>query len=106
MCSSPRTDSQLLLASFNKEAAAGLTASWEIHADDIVLHALVTDGKLDAGPGPAPGGADLVITVPVIDELPSYRNLMQAIKCGLAVLSGRRKLLDTFVRVFTVSQPE
>ena len=91
----------VLRASFNQEEAAGLTASWEIHSENIVLHALLTDGKLDAGPGPAPGGADLVITVPVIEDLPSYRNLMQAIKCGLAEVSGRRKLLDTFVRVFT-----
>jgi DNA-binding HxlR family transcriptional regulator len=97
----PESVTMVLRASFNKDAAAGLTASWEIHSADIVLHAQVTDGKLDAGPGPAPGGADLVITAPVIDGLPSYRNLMQVIKCGLAKVSGQRKLLDTFVRVFT-----
>jgi hypothetical protein len=70
-----------------------------------VLHTVVTDGKLDAGVGPAPVGPDLVITVKLADdELPSYRAIIQAIKCGLVDLSGHRKLLDTFLRLFTVPQ--
>ncbi|WP_433296821.1 winged helix-turn-helix transcriptional regulator [Pseudonocardia sp. CA-142604] len=97
----PESVTMTLRAVFNEEAAAGLTASWEIRAPGMVLHAVVTDGKLDAGPGPAPDDADLVITVPLTDELPSYQTLMQAIKCGLVELAGRRKLLDTFTRLFS-----
>jgi DNA-binding HxlR family transcriptional regulator len=102
----PESVTMTLRAIFDEEQAAGLTASWEIRTPGMVLHAIVTDGKLDAGPGPVAGKADLVLTVPVVDgELSSYRNLMLAIKCGLAELSGQRKLLDTFTRVFSLPQP-
>ncbi len=91
-----------LRAIFRTDEAAGLTASWEIHVRDTVLHAVVTDGKLDAGVGPA-AEPDLVITVKLAeDELPSYRAVIQAAKCGLVDLKGRRKLLDTFLHVFTL----
>lgn len=90
-------------ATFNADLAAGLTASWEIHAHDLVLHLVVTDGKLDAEPGPTPNKPDLVLTAQLADdELPSYRAIMQAAKCGLVELDGRRKLLDTFLRLFTI----
>jgi hypothetical protein len=95
-----------LRAVFNADAAAGLTASWEIHSADMVLHALVFDGRLEAGVGPAPDQPDLVITfTPEPDELPSYRALMQAAKCGLVELEGQRPLLNTFLRLFAVPQP-
>jgi DNA-binding HxlR family transcriptional regulator len=102
---SPESVTMNFRAGFDQNAAAGLTASWEIRAPGIVLHAVVTDGKLDAGPGPAPADPDLVITVPLTDELPSYRNLVQAARCGLVELSGKRKLLDTFTRVFVTALP-
>ena len=92
-----------LRAVFNADAAAGLTASWEIHADDIVLHLVVTDGMLESGVGPAPGKPDLVITFQP-DGLPSYRALIQAAKCGLVELDGRRELLRTFMDVFSLPQ--
>jgi DNA-binding HxlR family transcriptional regulator len=94
-----------LRAIFQAHEAIGVTATWEIHARDIVLHAVVTDGKLDAGVGPAPVEPDLIITAKLADdELPSYRAIIQAVKCGLVDLSGRRKLLDTFIRLFSVPQ--
>jgi DNA-binding HxlR family transcriptional regulator len=100
----PESVTMSLRAAFSPGAAAGLTASWEIHAGDMVLHLVVTDGKLDAGIGPAPGQPDLVIAFRT-DGLPSYRALMQAARCGLVGLEGRRELLSTFLDVFTVSQP-
>jgi len=57
----------------------------------------------EAGVGPAPVGADLVMTFEPVD-LPSFRSLMRAAKCGLVKLVGRRELLDTFIRLFTVPQ--
>ena len=96
----PASVTMSLRGVFDEAAAAGVTASWEIRAPGIVLHAVVTDGKLDAGPGPGPGDADLVITVPEVDGLSSFRNILQAIKCGLVELQGRRRLLDTFTRLF------
>ncbi|MBM9506216.1 winged helix-turn-helix transcriptional regulator [Actinacidiphila acididurans] len=94
-----------LRASFNPAAAAGLTASWEIHANDIVVHAAVTDGRLAPGVGPAPDHPDLVITLET-DDPPAYPALMQAATCGLVALDGPRELLDTFIQVFTRPKAE
>ncbi|PWK83645.1 hypothetical protein C8D88_110101 [Lentzea atacamensis] len=92
-----------LRAAFQPQEAAGVTASWEIHARDFVLHAVLTDGKLETGVGPHPDKPDLVITANLADdELASYRAIVRAAKSGRVDVSGRRKLLDTFLRVFTV----
>ncbi|MET8642068.1 winged helix-turn-helix transcriptional regulator [Streptomyces sp. NPDC004096] len=92
-----------LRAAFDPHAAAGLTASWEIHAGDIEVHAAVAEGQLTAGIGPAADKPDLVIDFQP-DDLPSYLALMQAAKCGLVKLDGPRELLDTFIRVFGPSK--
>lgn len=92
-----------LRAGFRPEQATGLTASWEIRIRDFTLHAVVTDGKLDANVGPAPVGPDLVIAVKLADdELPSYRAIIRAAQCGLVDLTGDRALLETFLRVFLI----
>jgi DNA-binding HxlR family transcriptional regulator len=100
----PESVTMTLRAVFNADAAAGLTASFEIHAADIVLHLVVTDGKLEAEVGPAPAEPDLVITFQP-DGLPSYQALIQAAKCGLVDLDGRRELLSTFTHVFARPLP-
>ncbi|MFJ2157083.1 MULTISPECIES: winged helix-turn-helix transcriptional regulator [unclassified Streptomyces] len=89
-----------LRATFNRDAASELTASWEIRAGRAALHAVVTDGHLTSGTGPAPSEPDLVITVPG-DAVPPYREIMRAIKSGEVELSGPPSLLDTFALVFT-----
>lgn len=95
----PSSLAMALRATFNPGAAGGLTASWEIRAADAVLHAVVTDGQLVTGVGPAPGEPDLVITVPS-DEVPSYRQILEAVNCGQVELAGKTRTLDTFKRVF------
>lgn len=103
----PESVTMTLRGAFNPAAAGDLTASWEIRFDAYVLHAVVTDGKLEAGIGPAPGKADLVITLePSPEELPSYQALMLAAKCGLVKLDGQSALLQTFIRVFTPAQTD
>lgn len=99
----PESVTMSLRAVFNADEAAGLTASWELHADDILLRLVITDGKLESGVGPAPGKPDLVITFQP-DGLPSYQALIQAAKCGLVELDGRRELLGTFLKVFASPQ--
>lgn len=91
-------------AAFNPEAATGVTASWEISAPDLVVHLTITDGKLETEVGPASGEPDLRITFQPV-ELPSYQEFMQAAKCGLVELSGRRELLGTFLHLFAIPQP-
>lgn len=94
-----------LRARFQPEQAAGLTACWEIHVRDVVVHAVIDDGELTTGLGPAPVKPDLTITARLEgDDLTSYRGITNTIRDGLVDLSGRKKLLDTFLRVFTVPQ--
>jgi DNA-binding HxlR family transcriptional regulator len=96
----PDSLSMTMRSVFNQTEAAGLSASWELHAPGIVIYLTVNEGQLEVGVGPAPAKPDLVITF-TPEVLPSYQELMQAAKCGLVQLVGRRKLLDTFVRVFS-----
>ncbi|HTU71914.1 MAG TPA: helix-turn-helix domain-containing protein [Trebonia sp.] len=100
----PESVTMTLRAVFNADAAAGLSVSWEVRGGDMVLHLVVTDGKLEAGVGPAPGQPDLVITFQP-EGLPSYQALVQAAKCGLVQLDGPRELLATFLTVFTPPEP-
>ncbi len=91
-----------LRAAFQPAEAAGVTASWEIRLGETVLHAVLTDGKLTSGLGPAPGGADLVMTPRfTADELPAYRSFVRAAKEGRVDLDGPPALFDTFLRLFT-----
>jgi DNA-binding HxlR family transcriptional regulator len=95
-----------LRAAFQPDQAAGVTASFEIHARDLVLHAVLVDGELGTGVGPAPGKPDLTITAKLGDDEPAVsRTIMRAVRGGLVELSGRKKLIDTFLKVFTVAQP-
>jgi DNA-binding HxlR family transcriptional regulator len=96
----PSSLAMSLRATFNPGTASGLTASWEIRAAGAVLYAVVTDGQLITGVGPAPGEPDLVITVPS-EEVPSYRQILEAINCEQVQLAGQEEMLGTFKRVFT-----
>lgn len=90
-----------LRANFRQQEAAGVTASWEIRARDLVVHAVLTDGRLTSGVGPAATPPDLVITAKLgDDELSSYRAFVAAARDGRVELSGKRELFDTFLRLF------
>ncbi|WP_062437291.1 winged helix-turn-helix transcriptional regulator [Herbidospora daliensis] len=91
-------------AAFDARAARGVHAVWEVHVHDVVLHLVVDDGELVSGVGPAPREPDLVITFGP-DGLPSYRALMRAARAGEVVYWGRPESLDTFLRVFTLTEP-
>jgi DNA-binding HxlR family transcriptional regulator len=88
-----------LRAVFNPDAARGLNASWEIRTAGIVLYAAVSEGQLATGVGSAPGEPDLVIAVPA-DEVPTFREILQAAGEGKAELTGRQDLLATLLRCF------
>jgi DNA-binding HxlR family transcriptional regulator len=90
-----------LRAMFNREAAADVRATWEIHAADTVLYATVADGALVAGVGAAPGAPDLVMLITVgQDEVPTFRDIIAAVKAGEAKATGPGDLLDVFLRLF------
>ncbi|MFD5828179.1 winged helix-turn-helix transcriptional regulator [Lentzea sp. NPDC060358] len=91
-----------LRAAFQAEQAEGLTASWQLHLAGTVVHAVLVDGTLTSGLGPAPGGADLVMTARFAeDEIPAYRSFVRAAREGRVDLEGPPELFETFLRVFT-----
>jgi DNA-binding HxlR family transcriptional regulator len=90
-----------LRASFQPEAARGLTASFELHLGEIVVHARISDGALEVAHGPL-AGADLVIETDL-----TLRPLMtgevspdEALAGGSVRLAGDPALLTRFVEIF------
>jgi DNA-binding HxlR family transcriptional regulator len=95
-----------LRAVFNPDTAAGVTATWQIHAADAALYATVADGALDVGVGEAPTEPDSVITLsPGEDEVPTFRDIVGALRDDTAKVTGPRSLVSTFLRVFAPPQP-
>jgi DNA-binding HxlR family transcriptional regulator len=97
-----------LRTTFQPDAAAGLTAAWEIHVGDIVLHAVVDDGRLQANVGPSPRPPDLVIAGSET-EPPPLKALLnreltaeEAITKGAVRLTGTAGLLATFAETFRI----
>ncbi len=82
-----------------------LTATWEIHAADAVLHATVTGGALTTAVGPAPTAPDLVVIIPTEqDEVPTFRDIIRSLTEGTATLEGRPDLRG-FLHTFAPSAP-
>jgi len=103
----PESMVMALRSTFRAERAAGVTATWEVRGGDVVFHARVVDGVLEAGPGPAPVAADL--TISGTDGPPPLRELMAgelspgaAVRSGAIQLAGPRRLLTTFADVFRI----
>jgi DNA-binding HxlR family transcriptional regulator len=91
---------------FRPEAAIDLHVSYELRLGDIVLHARIDDGVLEAGAGPL-AEPDLVI-----DTQLAIKGLMageispaEAIEHGDVRLTGDPSLLDRFVEVFRIPLP-
>lgn len=93
-----------LRTTFIPKAAKGVNVSYEFHAGDVVWHAKIKNGKLEAEPGPLPD-ADAVI-----EAGPGLRILMaremtpsEALKAGVVKLRhGRKDLLDLFASLFEI----
>jgi DNA-binding HxlR family transcriptional regulator len=87
---------------FDAEAAAGRSASFELHFDDVVIHVVVEDGQLAVGRGPLPGA-------PVIDPGPTLKDMLtrvmtvgDAMATGTVKVTGDPNALDTFVSMFAL----
>jgi len=92
-----------LRSTFDPEAARGLCARYELRLGELVLHADVDNGELEAAQG-AIADPDLVI-----EPGPSLKALMtgelrpaDAIKNGDVRITGDPKLLERFVRMFHI----
>lgn len=93
-----------LHATFQPDAARGLQAAYELHVGNIVLHARINDGTLEAAEGPLPG-ADLIL-----DAGPALKALMagdvspaEALESGMIRINGNQDLLGRFVEVFRIA---
>jgi DNA-binding HxlR family transcriptional regulator/putative sterol carrier protein len=92
-----------LQATFRADRAAGFSARYQIEVGEVVLHARVDDGRLEAGEGPI---ADAGLT---IEAGPMLKALMagelaprEAIETGRVRVRGDAALLDRFVEIFHV----
>jgi putative sterol carrier protein len=90
-----------LRTTFRPEFARGTRVNYELHVGEIVLHACVDDGALQAGQGPVPN-PDLVI-----DTQQGLKGLLtgelapsEAVLSGILRITGDRALLDRFVEMF------
>ena len=99
------TDSMIiaLRSSFRSEAARGVRAAFELHLGEIVIHATVNDGSLQAGEGASPN-ADAVI-----EAGPAIKNVMAgelepraALESGSIRVTGEAGMLDQFARLFQI----
>jgi DNA-binding HxlR family transcriptional regulator len=92
-----------LRATFRPEAARKLRAGYELRVGEIVVHARIDRGSLEAGAGPLPE-ADLVIeTGPAIRALLAGElGPAEAIESGGVRLTGDTELLTRFVEVFQI----
>lgn len=93
-----------LKASFVRETARGVTVSYELRLGELVIHARITDGVLQAGPGPL-ADADLVIEPgPMLKALLSRDvGAAEALESGMVRLTGDEALLYQFVEHFHIS---
>ena len=92
-----------LRTTFRPDAARDLVATYELRLGEIVIHARMDAGTLEAGPGPLPE-PDLVI-----DTQLALRGLMageispaEAIESGAVHLTGDPTLLARFAEVFHI----
>lgn len=90
-------------ATFRPEAARGLRARYELRLGDVIIHACVEDGKLQAGAGGLPD-ADLVIEPgPMLKPmLAAEISPAEALDSGMVHLIGDAELLNRFVDVFHI----
>jgi DNA-binding HxlR family transcriptional regulator len=99
------TDSLILAlrATFQPEAARDLQVGYELRLGEVVIHARIDHGVLEAGDGPLPE-ADLVIETQAAFRpmLAGELSPAEAIESGGVRLTGDPSLLTRFVEVFRI----
>lgn len=99
------TDSLIMAmrSTFQRDAAAGVTVSYQVKVGDIVIHLRVVDGELSAGAGPL-ADADLSFEPgQALKELMSGElNAGPIIEAGDVPMTGDPELLRLFSRIFHI----
>ncbi|MEZ4450484.1 MAG: winged helix-turn-helix transcriptional regulator [Nannocystaceae bacterium] len=95
-----------LRTTFDRAAARGPRAVFELRMGEVILHATIAGARLEVAPGPAEA-ADLVIHAG-----PGLRRLMAgeltpaaAIEGGVVAIEGDPRLLERFAEVFRIGPP-
>jgi DNA-binding HxlR family transcriptional regulator len=95
-----------LRAGFQPRAARGLRATYELRVGDVVVHARVAGGRLDAGEGPAEEPdvvleSDATLKRVMAGEL----TIDEALASGRMRADGDGSLLERFPEVFALPAP-
>jgi DNA-binding HxlR family transcriptional regulator/putative sterol carrier protein len=92
-----------LRTTFRPQAARGFRAGYELRFGEIVIHARITNGKVEVAEGPLPD-PDLVIEAgPAIKALMAGETSpAAAIESGSVRLTGNPDLLTRFVAIFHI----
>ncbi|MCX6465562.1 MAG: helix-turn-helix domain-containing protein [Pseudonocardiales bacterium] len=93
-----------LRTTFRADHARGVRASYQLHyGPEMLLHAIVDDGRLTVGEGPLPG-ADLVVECfgSVKPLFSGELSPADALAGGVLRITGERALLDLFAEMFHI----
>lgn len=92
-----------LRSTFQPEAAHDLNATYELRANDVVIHARIVDGALTAANGPLPD-ATLTISAngPLTPLLAGELNATEAVNQGLLTIDGELVALEQFATIFRI----
>ena len=93
-----------LRAAFRPENAEGLRATYELRLGDVVVHARIADGRMEAAEGPAEGPdvvveTDFALRRVMIGEVGAD----EAVEQGLVRVDGDRALFGRFAEVFRLT---
>ncbi|SEE36411.1 helix-turn-helix domain-containing protein [Streptomyces sp. KS_5] len=99
----PSSVAMAFRATFNAQAAEGLSASWEIHTAGVMLYVVITKGQLTTGIGPASPDPDLVITIRSA-QMPTFQAVLKAIASGKVETNGREELLGALIEIFAPAE--
>ena len=91
-----------LRAAADPEAAAGVSATYELHADGTVVHVRVDDGEISVHRGPAPRAADVVVrgeTEAIVDVGLGRLSLDDAVRSGRLEVEGEPDAVEQGRRI-------
>jgi DNA-binding HxlR family transcriptional regulator len=90
-----------LRATFQREAARGLTVSYELHMAEMVLAVKVSDGEIDIRKGQLPGADAVLEPGPLLRQMMTGEvTAEEAIASGTVKLVGDPDLLTVFMMLF------
>jgi len=91
----------MLWSTFQVDAALDVQMCFEVHVDDVVVHAVVDHGQLALHPGPTSDADTVIEPGPILKSLLTGEiSAADALADGQVVVSGAPELLTWFVELF------